>query len=612
MSFDPESIIPPGAKIKVIGIGGGGGNAVNTMIKSSLEGVDFIAANTDIQSLRFSLAPYKLQLGKELTKGLGAGADPDVGRDAALEDRRELEEFLTGADMVFITAGMGGGTGTGGASVVAQIARELGALTVAVVTKPFLFEGKRRRKNADHGIARLRESVDTLITIPNQRLLQVATPSLSMIDAFKMADDVLVNAVRGISDIINIPGIVNVDFADVKTVMASMGQALMGIGTASGPNRAIEAAKQAICSPLLEDISIEGATGILINITAGQEITLMEVNEACSIIQEAAHEDANIIIGAVIDNTVGEAIRVTVIATGFPLDDEEQDLIETLRTQTPKPITRPIVQARPMPPMHAAPTPATAKPAASAPAAPTPPARPIVQGAEAKPASSFGEFARELTDLSMQAREPLAPTIDSFAMSAITAPISEPRVATHADFDDLDVESMLANVEMTSNFAEPDPAVAKVQEPRDPERSEEPRPHVSLAPADEPNHLEHREGHFGQPVGLAAEQPKNFSPTSRPNPVTATSVADQVFFDGDDEPAELADAIPADAAPPAEGADAPLESMFDSDFLMSDIDSTIDAALSFAEKLQAPEEDGDDLDVPAFLRNSIRELPVGK
>jgi cell division protein FtsZ len=325
MGFDAEKMNPPGAKIKVFGIGGGGGNAVNTMIRANLEGVEFITANTDVQALRFSLAQQNIQIGKELTKGLGAGADPDVGRDAALEDRRDIETVLKDADMVFITAGMGGGTGTGGAAVIAQIARELGALTVAVVTKPFHFEGKRRRKHAELGIARLRESVDTLITIPNQRLLQIATPDLSMIDAFKMADNVLVNAVRGISDIINIPGTVNVDFADVKTVMSNMGHSLMGIGHASGPNRAAEAARMAISSPLLEDIDIQGATGILINITAGSSITLMEVNEACSIIQDSAHEDANIIFGAVIDENLGEAIRVTVIATGFPVDSSTEE-----------------------------------------------------------------------------------------------------------------------------------------------------------------------------------------------------------------------------------------------------------------------------------------------
>ncbi len=322
MEFDP-SHLHQGAKITVVGVGGGGGNAVDTMIKGAVDGVSFVAANTDVQALRLALPKTKIQLGKELTKGLGAGADPDIGRDAALEDRHEIQEALAGADMVFITAGMGGGTGTGGASVVAQIAREMGALTVAVVTKPFHFEGKRRRRHSEIGIERLRECVDTLITIPNQRLLQIATPQLSMIDAFKMADDVLVNAVKGISDIINIPGTVNVDFADVRTVMSSMGMALMGIGTARGEGRAVEAARRAICSPLLEDVDIEGATGILINITASADVSLMEVNEACSIIQEAAHEDANIIFGAVIDDQLGEDIRVTVIATGFPADADE-------------------------------------------------------------------------------------------------------------------------------------------------------------------------------------------------------------------------------------------------------------------------------------------------
>lgn len=331
-----------GAKIKVVGVGGGGGNAVNTMIKGGLEGVDFIVANTDAQALKASLAPHKIQLGKELTKGLGAGADPDIGRDAALEDRMELQEFLSDADMVFITAGMGGGTGTGAAAVVAQIARELGALTVAVVTKPFAFEGKRRRKHAEHGVARLRECVDTLITIPNQRLLQVATPDLSMLDAFKLADNVLVNAVRGISDIINTPGLINVDFADVKTVMSSMGHALMGIGYGTGAERALSAAKQAISSPLLEDIDIEGATGILINITAGTNVSIMEVNNACMVIQEAAHDDANIIFGAVIDEALGDEIRITVIATGFPVEEsvqaEELTSVSTRQSPAPKPL----------------------------------------------------------------------------------------------------------------------------------------------------------------------------------------------------------------------------------------------------------------------------------
>ncbi|RYZ54445.1 MAG: cell division protein FtsZ [Proteobacteria bacterium] len=339
---DSENLVPPGAKIKVIGIGGGGGNAVNTMIRTGIEGVEFITANTDVQSLRFSLAERKIQIGKELTRGLGAGADPDIGRDAMLEDRHAISEAISGSNMVFITAGMGGGTGTGGAAIAAQIAREQGALTVAVVTKPFSFEGKRRLKYAEEGIRRLEECVDTLITIPNQRLLEVSSPELSMIDAFRMADNVLVNAVKGISDIINVPGNLNVDFADVKTVMSCMGQALMGIGIGEGPNRAKEAAQRAISSPLLEDVSIEGATGILINITASETLGIREVHEACSLIQEAAHEDANIIFGTVIDESVGDQIRVTVIATGFPSLDRDARQASNLYKNK-----RPIVAAKP-------------------------------------------------------------------------------------------------------------------------------------------------------------------------------------------------------------------------------------------------------------------------
>jgi cell division protein FtsZ len=383
MALDSDHFVPPTANIKVIGIGGGGGNAINTMIRTNIEGVTFIAANTDVQSLRFSLAEKKIEIGKELTRGLGAGADPDIGRDAMLEDRAAITEALQGAHMVFITAGMGGGTGTGGAAIAAQIAREMGALTVAVVTKPFAFEGKRRMKYAEEGIKRLEESVDTLITIPNQRLLEIASPDLSMIDAFRMADNVLVNAVKGISDIINIPGQVNVDFADVKTVMSSMGLALMGIGTAEGPDRAEEAARRAINSPLLEDVSIEGATGILINITAGESVSIHEVNKACSIIQEAAHEDANIIFGAVIDENVGPMMRVTVIATGFPSRDLEHIRdsnshrnrrpgfmkpaplgLSTTPIRTPEPVRAPLESRREVAPAPAArPAVATASPA---------------------------------------------------------------------------------------------------------------------------------------------------------------------------------------------------------------------------------------------------------
>jgi cell division protein FtsZ len=305
------------AVIKVIGVGGAGGNAINTMIEQGLSGVEFIAANTDVQALASNLAPVKIQLGRELTKGLGAGANPEVGRDAALEDKAIIQEVLAGADMVFVTAGTGGGTGTGAAPIIAQVAREIGALTVGVVTKPFSFEGKRRKIHSEQGIHSLKSCVDTLITIPNQRLLSIAPPQMSMLDGFKLADEVLLNAVKGISDIINIPGRVNVDFADVRTIMSEMGMALMGIGTATGENRAIEAARAAINSPLLEDVDIEGATGILINITGSSGMTLHEISEASTLIQEAVHEDANIIFGSVVDEEMGDTLRVTVIATGF-------------------------------------------------------------------------------------------------------------------------------------------------------------------------------------------------------------------------------------------------------------------------------------------------------
>jgi len=306
-----------GARIKVVGVGGGGGNAVNTMIAMGLPGVEFFTANTDMQALGASLATTKIQLGAELTKGLGAGANPEVGRQAALEDSELLRDHLAGADMVFITAGMGGGTGTGGAPVVARIAKELGALTVAVVTKPFQFEGKKRMRQADDGMRDLKEAVDTLIAIPNQRLLAVAGRNTSLLETFKRADDVLLQAVRGISDLITVHGLINLDFADVRTIMAEMGMAMMGAGSASGENRAIDAAHKAIASPLLEDISIHGAKGVLINITGSHDLSLHEVNEAATLIQEEAHEDANIIFGAVIDEQMGDEIRITVIATGF-------------------------------------------------------------------------------------------------------------------------------------------------------------------------------------------------------------------------------------------------------------------------------------------------------
>jgi cell division protein FtsZ len=305
------------AKIKVVGVGGGGGNAVNRMIQTGIKGVEFLVANTDVQAMRASLAPVKIQIGGKLTKGLGAGANPEIGKQAALEDTDRILEHLSGADMIFITTGMGGGTGTGAAPIIASLAAELGALTVAVVTKPFAFEGKRRRVQAEHGIRALRDTVDTLITIPNERLLNFVERATSLGEAFKIADDILRQAVQGISDLITVPGEINLDFADVKTIMHGMGMALMGTGISSGEHRAVEAAQRAISSPLLEEASIEGAKGVLINITGGTDMTLFEVHEAASIIQEAADEEANIIFGTVIDPKMKDEVKVTVIATGF-------------------------------------------------------------------------------------------------------------------------------------------------------------------------------------------------------------------------------------------------------------------------------------------------------
>ncbi|HHX75322.1 MAG TPA: cell division protein FtsZ [Firmicutes bacterium] len=304
------------AQIKVIGVGGGGSNAVNRMIAAGLRGVEFIAVNTDAQALYLSHSDYKLQIGEKLTKGLGAGANPEIGLQAAEESREEIKEALKGADMVFVTAGMGGGTGTGAAPVIAEISRELGALTVGVVTKPFTFEGRRRQQAAERGINALKEKVDTLIVIPNDRLLQVVDKRTPILEAFRIADDVLRQGVQGISDLIAVPGLINLDFADVKTIMKETGAALMGIGVGSGDNRTMEAAKAAIASPLLET-SIDGARGVLLNITGGSSLGLFEVNEAADVVAEAADPDANIIFGAVIDDSLGDEVRVTVIATGF-------------------------------------------------------------------------------------------------------------------------------------------------------------------------------------------------------------------------------------------------------------------------------------------------------
>jgi cell division protein FtsZ len=310
-----ELMVP--ARIKVIGVGGGGGNAVNRMIDARMRGIEFIAANTDLQALRKCRAPVKLQLGSNLTRGLGAGGDPDIGRKSALEDTERILEMLEGSDMVFLTAGLGGGTGTGALPIVASLAAEVGALTVAVVTKPFSFEGRRRSGLADRGVEELRGSVDTLITIPNERLLSFVDRGTPLSEAFQIADDVLQQAVQGISDLITVPGEVNVDFADVKSVMSGMGMALMGTGVAKGANRALEAAQRAISSPLLEETSVQGARGILINISGGRDLTLHEVDEAARVIAEAVDPDANIITGMVIDESLEDEMKVTVIATGF-------------------------------------------------------------------------------------------------------------------------------------------------------------------------------------------------------------------------------------------------------------------------------------------------------
>ena len=306
-----------GARIKVVGVGGGGCNAVNRMVDVGLGGVEFIVANTDVQALDNNRAPVKIAIGGKLTKGLGAGADPNIGRQAALEDTDTIIQALSGADMIFVTTGLGGGTGTGAAPVIASLATELGALTIAVVTKPFKFEGKKRAMHAEAGLEALRDCVDTVITIPNERLLTIIDRKTPMSDAFGMADDVLRQAIQGISDLILVPGLINLDFADVKTIMSGMGVAMMGTGTAEGEGRAMQAAQKAVSSPLLEDSSVNGARGVIINVTGGPDLSLMEVNEASCIIQEAAHEDANIIFGAVVDPMLMGKVKITVIATGF-------------------------------------------------------------------------------------------------------------------------------------------------------------------------------------------------------------------------------------------------------------------------------------------------------
>ncbi|WP_433605048.1 cell division protein FtsZ [Prescottella agglutinans] len=402
------------AVIKVVGIGGGGVNAVNRMIEQGLKGVEFIAVNTDAQALLMSDADVKLDVGRELTRGLGAGADPEVGRKAAEDHKDEIEEVLKGADMVFVTAGEGGGTGTGGAPVVASIARKLGALTIGVVTRPFSFEGKRRGTQAESGIAALRESCDTLIVIPNDRLLQLGDAAVSLMDAFRSADEVLLNGVQGITDLITTPGLINVDFADVKSVMSGAGSALMGIGSARGEGRSIKAAETAINSPLLE-ASMEGARGVLLSIAGGSDLGLFEINEAASLVQEAAHIDANIIFGTVIDDSLGDEVRVTVIAAGF---DGGAPVKRPLEVQSA--IGRGNIGAGRAGEVGQSERPAAAAPAAAAPAEPVAPAAPAAP------------------------REPVgAPTGSSLPPLGSPAPRVVPVGNEEGEDDDVDVPSFM-------------------------------------------------------------------------------------------------------------------------------------------------------------------------
>jgi len=533
-------------------------------------------------------------LGRELTKGLGAGADPDIGRDAALEDRHAIQEAIGDADMVFITAGMGGGTGTGGASIIAQIARDMGALSVAVVTKPFTFEGKRRLRQADLGIQKLRESVDTLITIPNQRLLQVASPDLTMIAAFQMADNVLLNAVKGISDIINIPGTINVDFADVKTVMSSMGQALMGIGAARGSNRSAEAARQAISSPLLEDVDIMGATGILINISAGSGVTLMEVNEACSIVQEAAHEDANIIFGAVIDEALADEMRVTVIATGFPTErDTRPDGSDPNKKNLfGQPVRRPSLNSSTSRSFSSsssyssnnaraaaapAPTPSPVpEPVVSSPVAPSPMGAPLNALSAAKLANSVAEEMR--FSVSNEAHDLAKLTMQNMAATEL------PSFEDAAEVEGFEMIAQIEEVVATNNG-----------------------PEVLVAAALES---------MGAPAAVEEESFFALTPETVSSPiatVVSTQTAAEVERFG--ASASFGDSYNAmeetfTAAPEVTGE---ADVNFDFDLLgaASNLDAKIDEALELAERLRSDVDivnDEEILDIPAFLRNSSKEI----
>jgi cell division protein FtsZ len=383
-----------GAKIKVVGVGGGGSNAVDRMVEVGLGGVEFIVANTDVQALDHNKADVKIQIGRKLTKGLGAGADPNIGRQAALEDTDNIIQQLSGADMIFVTTGLGGGTGTGAAPVIASLASELGALTIAVVTKPFRFEGKKRAMQAEAGLESLRECVDTVITIPNERLLSIIDRKTPLTDAFTLADDVLRQAIQGISDLILVPGLINLDFADVKTIMSGMGVAMMGTGTSEGDGRAMQAAQRAIASPLLEDSSVHGARGVIINVTGGPDLSLMEVNEASCVIQEAAHEDANIIFGAVVDPQLLGKVKITVIATGF----ERKSARQTPAAASATPVDLNVYSAHLNPPAAEAPAhvAAAASKARTVASAPESPAMMLQAGSP-----TVGVLRRPVLDLSL-------------------------------------------------------------------------------------------------------------------------------------------------------------------------------------------------------------------
>ena len=424
----------PTARIKVIGVGGGGSNAVNRMVQAGFDGVEFIVANTDLQALRSNAAPVKLQIGSKLTKGLGAGADPNIGRSAALEDTEKLIQALDGADMIFVTTGLGGGTGTGAGPVIASLASELGALTVAVVTKPFKFEGKKRQLQAERGLEALRDCVDTIITIPNERLLTIIDRTTPMTQAFATADDVLRQAIQGISDLILVPGLINLDFADVKTIMSGMGLAMMGTGVAEGQDRAMEAARRAISSPLLEGASVNGARGVIINVTGGPDLSLVEVSEASCIVQEAADEDANIIFGAVVDPALKGKVKITVIATGFGAHTAARPVGSA--ATTPVDMTNyadhPRARGEPLPAL----VPAAAAPRLSI-ARRSPLDLPLVASAAMAPsaasASKTGSVAPGAPTSSVSAAKGTSAVVQSPA-AAMTAP-AEPHAASAGDGD---------------------------------------------------------------------------------------------------------------------------------------------------------------------------------